>query len=92
MKNVYKCTNGIVMIIPEGAEIDLESIATAKQLGNPLDDLTKITNRLDECRYFENSYVFLDSFSFANLCELFFSSQTLGGIIWQLYILIILHQ
>lgn len=41
MKNIYKCTNGIVIIIPEGAEIDLESIATAKQLGNPLDDLTK---------------------------------------------------
>ena len=30
---------------------------------DPLDDLTKITNRLDECRYFENSYVFLDSFN-----------------------------
>ena len=23
MKNIYKCTNGIVIIIPEGAEIDL---------------------------------------------------------------------
>ncbi len=40
MKNIYKCSNGIVLIIPEGAEIDIESIVTAKRLGNPLDDLT----------------------------------------------------
>ncbi len=41
MNNIYKCSNGIVLIIPEGAKIDLECIVRAKQVSNPLDDLTK---------------------------------------------------
>ncbi|GEM_PF-4679897 len=40
MNNIYKCNNGIILVIPDGAKIDIESIITAKSLNNPLEDLT----------------------------------------------------
>ena len=48
MKNIYKCKNGIVIIIPDGAKIDFELIATATSMINPLDDLTKRQRQIIE--------------------------------------------
>lgn len=41
MSDVYRCSNGIVLVIPEGAQLDIESIVNAKKVPNPLNDLTK---------------------------------------------------
>ena len=41
MSDVYRCSNGIVLVIPEGAQLDLESIVNAQKVPNPLNDLTK---------------------------------------------------
>lgn len=40
VKNIYKCSNGIILVIPDGANIDIELIVTAKRMKNPLEDLT----------------------------------------------------
>lgn len=47
-EKIYKCKNGIIIIIPDGAEIDFELIATASAVINPLDDLTKRQRQIIE--------------------------------------------
>lgn len=41
MNTVYRCRNGIVLVVPDGAYLDIESIVNARQIISPLNDLTK---------------------------------------------------
>lgn len=78
MKKIYKCKNGIIMIIPDGAEIDFESIATASSVINPLDDLTNRQRQIIEMVISGNSNKVI-----AN--ELFISVGTVKRIIYNAY-------
>ncbi len=78
MKNIYKCKNGIIIVIPEGAEVDFESIATATAIINPLDDLTKRQREIIEM-------VISGASNKAIASELYISIGTVKRIIYNSY-------